>query len=241
MSKIWTRFRRFNGDTLVVQKRSYNLFIYTAYIVWKLFIPKRRGQLFPDWGWIDWTDYSNKKYIIKKDMNWHAEELIRLHKELQDEEDRIKAEIKRMEKDTECTIGYSAPFKEKAETFLPIGMNLTNPGDSWKKVTDPRTFRLQRKTASGKDFGAKSVDSSASAMFFPEELSQFSVAFDAMASERGIDHAVPYKHEKKQKGGGGGNFNPNNRKKQQGESPEGHQDRLSAIRDGLDVSNWIPY
>lgn len=247
MAKVLSRYRNPNGDTLYIQKRSLNIFTIWGYGLWKLFVPlfvKQRNPV-PEWCWVDWTNFKNKIFTIDRDLNYHAAEIERLLKERAAAESELKAEIATLSRDAKETRGFSAPFMVDTNDLLPIGLDIEDPGTYWKKVVNPKLSGNVRKTASGKTFDDRRMQGGTTHQFYPEEMDQFKVAFDALASERGVDSTGPYHHQKKGKsgggkGGGGGNFNPKNRKRQNGagETEEGHQDRLRAIQDGCDMSDW---
>ncbi len=246
MGDLLVRYRSPNKDTLFVQKRTLNVITFAPYLLSRMLISvfTNRDNTIPDWIWVDWTDLKNPIHVIDEEMNWHASELERLKTERKAAEDLIKVEIKTLEGDFNETRGYSRPFKISQEKLGPIGLKLQSPGQAWKKILSSKFLGNGRKTASGKDFNEGSIPGGFKTTYAPDDFSQHALALGEVARENGSDGLVMYKDQKQQKGKGGGsngNFNPSNRKKQKGESPEGHRDRLEAINNGTDVSNWTPY
>lgn len=249
MARVLVRYRSPNKDTVFIQKRILNVFTLVPYVASRLCIAlfTKRSNTIPDWCWDDWTDMRNIVRLIDEDLNYHTSEIERLKGARDAAEKRIQIEVESLKDDFNENRGYSRPFYINTEEIQPIGLKFRDPGQDWKKLLNPKFLGTERKTASGKPMGGgNTISGGFNTTYTLDDFAAHRVALGEVAKESGSEGIVmytqPQKGQNAGKGGGGsGNFNPNNRKKQQGESPEGHQARMQAIQSGDDVSNWQPY
>ena len=198
------------------------------------------------WGWKDYTNMNNLLYQIDEELNQLAQEMRQLIDDRKKVVDFIASEKKFDERDKNENKGYSAPFVVNTRDLEPIGLNFSEPKQDWRSIIVPKLLGTDRKTVSGKTISPPMRDRGDTHRYTLDQFKEFAVDIDSQAREDGLTGATVYKEpNKKQQGkgkgsNGGGEFNPKNRKKQKGESPEGHQARLDAISRGDDVSGWDP-
>jgi hypothetical protein len=226
-AKYRVRFRRLNG-TLIVQRPKFL------------------------WGWYNFTDYQNIVHDVDYRLNSLSEEFLDLIELRSLREKQFDRDVKLTDKDKDQDYGYSEPFLVELSALGTVSLNVKPPKKSWKELPGKlkKLLKQERLTVGGRvivedDRAPRSSKSS----YVPEEFKQFSGAMGKAAEERGVDNNIVYRSNKDQDkkksdgggGSGGGSFDPSKRKKQSGETPEGHSSRMTAMNHGADVSDWKPH
>ena len=219
----WREVRTEKGTTLRAMKKT----LIGYFFCW--FFPFLKPRQW-DWIWTDFSDLSNRKYKVLDLMNYHARQLEEYSAMLAEAEAVLKTELNGLKKHTGCTAGYSHPFIINYNEVLECTGILEFPGEEWKGIVGKLARGKQGKAEEKLNnrlasMGMLDKKSAETRVIVPEDYKGIPSVHE-LAKDKGGTYAEFTRSEKSQN-----NSQGKSRKRQQGETPEQHRERLD-IMDG---------